>query len=58
MTGVQTCALPISEGAGFGTDTNVITVITKDLVRELPIQSKFDAAGELLTMALAMANRE
>lgn len=47
-----------TEGAGFGTDTNVITVITKDLVRELPIQSKFDAAGELLTMALAMANRE
>ena len=47
-----------TEGAGFGTDTNVITVITKDLVRELPIQSKFDAAGELLTMALTMANRE
>lgn len=32
-------------GAGFGTDTNVITMITKEECRELPIMSKFEAAG-------------
>lgn len=32
------------EGAGFGTDTNIITMITKDQVRELPKMSKEAAA--------------
>ncbi len=36
-------------GAGFGTDTNVITIITEDEVRELPIMSKTEAAGEILS---------
>lgn len=31
-------------GAGFGTDTNVITIITPDSERELPLMSKADAA--------------
>lgn len=35
-------------GAGFGTDTNVITLITKDDVVELPIMSKKEAADCLL----------
>lgn len=35
-------------GAGFGTDTNVVTVITKDKVEELPIMSKEQVAHELL----------
>lgn len=35
-------------GAGFGTDTNVITLITKDSVTELPLQSKEDAANAIL----------
>ena len=37
-----------TEGAGFGTDTNIITIITKDGVRELPKMSKFDAANAIL----------
>lgn len=36
------------EGAGFGTDTNVITIITKDGAEELPIMTKFDAANAIL----------
>jgi len=32
-------------GAGFGTDTNVITIITKDSCEELPMMSKDQAAG-------------
>ena len=35
-------------GAGFGTDTNVVTVITKDAVEELPMMSKEDVADALL----------
>lgn len=41
------------EGAGFGTDTNVVTLLTKDGVRELPCMSKEDVAGEILTAILA-----
>ena len=36
------------EGAGFGVSTNVLTLITPDSVRELPLMSKDDAAGVLL----------
>ncbi|MBR0119163.1 MAG: phosphopantothenoylcysteine decarboxylase, partial [Eubacterium sp.] len=36
------------DGAGFGGDTNVITIITADGVRELPLMSKDDAADEIL----------
>lgn len=35
-------------GAGFGTDTNVVTVITQDKAEELPIMSKEQVAHELL----------
>ncbi len=35
-------------GAGFGTDTNVVTLITKDSVKELPIMSKDKVAHEIL----------
>lgn len=38
------------EGAGFGVDTNVITVITKEGAKHLPLMSKFDAANEILTI--------
>lgn len=37
------------EGAGFGTDTNVVTVITRDMEKELPIMSKEEVADALLT---------
>ena len=36
------------EGAGFATDTNVVTFIKENEVKELPIMSKFDVAYELL----------
>lgn len=39
-------------GAGFGTDTNVITLITKDNIDELPIMSKKDAADRILDTIL------
>ena len=36
-------------GAGFGTDTNIITMITHDNEKELELMSKFDAADLILT---------
>lgn len=42
------------EGAGFGTDTNIITLITKDSIKELPIMTKFDAAGQIFDNILAI----
>ena len=35
-------------GAGFGVDTNVVTLITKDNVEELPLQSKDDVAMRIV----------
>ena len=37
------------EGAGFGTDTNVVTLITKDSVTDLPMMDKYEVADELLS---------
>ncbi|MBQ7707822.1 MAG: bifunctional phosphopantothenoylcysteine decarboxylase/phosphopantothenate--cysteine ligase CoaBC [Lachnospiraceae bacterium] len=42
------------EGAGFGTDTNVITLITKDDTVELPIMSKSEAAEKILDKILKL----
>lgn len=36
------------DGAGFGTDTNILTLITADDQKELPIMSKDEAADALL----------
>ena len=36
------------EGAGFGTDTNVVTFLTKDETVELPLMSKEEVADRLL----------
>lgn len=35
-------------GAGFGVDTNVVTFITPDGTRELPLMSKADVADAIL----------
>lgn len=40
------------EGAGFGTDTNVVTIITKDETKELPLESKEKVASDILDMIL------
>lgn len=37
-----------TDGAGFGTDTNVITLMTADTTEELPIMTKDDAAHRIL----------
>lgn len=42
------------EGAGFGTSTNVITLITKDGATELPLMSKEAAADIIFTRLLSM----
>lgn len=44
-------------GAGFGTDTNVITLITKEGVEELPIMSKQDAAHRILDVIVEKIDR-
>ena len=36
------------EGAGFGTDTNVVTIITSDQAEELPLLSKDEVAERIL----------
>ena len=43
------------EGAGFGVDTNVITIITKEDMVELPLLSKEDAANAILDAALKLS---
>ena len=40
-------------GAGFGVDTNVVTIITKDEVKEMDIMSKEDVAGAIVDEILA-----
>lgn len=40
-------------GAGFGTDTNIITLITRDSVKQLPIMSKDEAAKEIIDAILS-----
>ena len=39
-------------GAGFGVDTNVVTLITPDGTRELPLMSKADVADAILNEIL------
>lgn len=41
-----------TEGAGFGTDTNVVTFITKDGKTELPLMSKDEVAMKILDAAV------
>ena len=40
------------EGAGFGTDTNVVTLITKEDCKELELMSKADVAEAIVTEIL------
>ena len=42
-------------GAGFGTDTNVVTLITRDGTLQLPLMSKEEVAMTLLDTLLALA---
>ena len=40
------------EGAGFGTDTNRVTMITKNHIKELELMDKSKVAEEILTYIL------
>ncbi len=42
------------DGAGFGTDTNVVTIITKETEESLPIMEKQDVAKEILDRIATM----
>lgn len=42
------------DGAGFGTDTNVITLISDDSIKELPLMSKEAAANAILDEIIAL----
>jgi phosphopantothenoylcysteine decarboxylase/phosphopantothenate--cysteine ligase len=49
------CANSISTpGAGFGVDTNIITLITKKDTTQLPLQSKEQAADAILNKAITL----
>jgi len=41
-------------GAGFGTDTNIATLITKDGMEEQPLQTKRELADRILDKILAV----
>ena len=43
-------------GAGFGVDTNIITMITADETGELPLQAKEAAANAILDQAIKIVN--
>ncbi len=43
-----------TKGAGFGTDTNVVTLITKDSLTELPIMQKEEVARQLIDTILEL----
>lgn len=42
-----------TEGAGFGTDTNIVTLITENAVTQLPILSKEEVAARIYDTILA-----
>lgn len=46
------------EGAGFGTDTNRVTIITSDEIKELDIMSKDEVAGKIVDNILEKINRQ
>ena len=41
-----------TKGAGFGTDTNCVTMITKNQVKELELMDKSKVAEEILSYIL------
>ena len=43
-------------GAGFGVDTNVITMITEGDITELPLLSKEETANAILDKAISLTN--
>lgn len=46
-----------NENAGFGVDTNIITIITKDDAVAYPMMTKFEAADEILNAIIALEDK-
>lgn len=46
-----------TDGAGFGTDTNIVTLITPDNTEQLEIMSKSEVAGIILTRLKELSTR-
>lgn len=42
------------KGAGFGTDTNIVTLITKEMEQELPILTKDEVAQKIIDTILLL----
>ena len=47
---------PAEKGAGFKTDTNVVTIIDKKNVKRLPLMQKYNAANKILDHYLKISN--
>lgn len=47
-----------TEGAGFGGDTNVVTLLTKEETQALPLLSKDETADRILTKIQALRSKE
>lgn len=45
------------KGAGFGTDTNIITLITKEETKQLELMSKEEAAGQIMDEILRVIEK-
>jgi len=46
---------PLEEGAGFGSDTNVVTILMADgMTEQLPRLSKFDVANKILDRVILL----
>ena len=46
------------EGAGFGTDTNLVTLITADEIRGLPLMSKELVAKAVIDAIIAVQGKK
>ena len=47
-----------TKGAGFAGDTNVITLLTKGGMKQLPLMSKLEAADAILDEIMAERQRK
>lgn len=47
---------PNTEGAGFGTDTNIVTIIDKDGKEELPLMSKYEVANKIIDKLVGLSS--
>jgi phosphopantothenoylcysteine decarboxylase/phosphopantothenate--cysteine ligase len=45
---------PDVKGAGFGTDTNIVTLIDKTKQEQLPVMSKYEVGNKILDKFLKM----